>query len=122
VECLGIPVRPFSGCGATYRIRLPLHTAETGSCSLAVRQQHYFPEHSALSQHLVRSARLLDRNPLRDQTLDLAFLKQVQQFAKSSRNHDGLNRIGHWMLYAPCLFCLLLRSPPKLVYAGLDPV
>src|SRR5262249_8520406 len=40
-------IRALIGCGATYRIRLPLPTAETGGCSLAVRQQHYFPEHSA---------------------------------------------------------------------------
>jgi len=46
---------------------------------LAVRQQHDLAEHSALAQHLVRAARLFERQPLRDQGLDLALFQQVQQ-------------------------------------------
>ena len=46
---------------------------------LAVRQQHDLAEHSAFAEHLVRAARLFERQPLRDQRLDLALFQQVQQ-------------------------------------------
>ena len=52
----------------------------TGSpVRLAVRQQHDLTENSAFAQHLVRAARLFERQPLRDQGLDLALFQQVQQ-------------------------------------------
>jgi hypothetical protein len=58
----------------------PTSDAATGShVALAVRQQHDLAEHSAFAQHLVRAARLLERQSLRDQGLDLALFEQVQQ-------------------------------------------
>ena len=46
---------------------------------LAVWQKYDLAEHSAFAQHLVRVTRLFERQPLRDQGLDLAFFEQVQQ-------------------------------------------
>lgn len=45
---------------------------------LAVGQQHDLPEDPALAQHLVRVARLFERQPLRDQRLDLSLFEKVQ--------------------------------------------
>jgi hypothetical protein len=57
----------------------PARDAVAGShVPLAVRQQHDLAEHSAFAQHLVRAARLFERQTLRDQGLDLALFQQVQ--------------------------------------------
>ena len=57
-----------------------LETGRLGShVPLAVRHQHDFAEHAAFAQHLVRAARLFERQPLCDQRLDLALLEQIQQ-------------------------------------------
>ena len=54
-------------------------TLATADGPLAVRQQHDLAEHSAFTQHVVRAARLFERQPLRDQGLDLALFEQVQE-------------------------------------------
>jgi hypothetical protein len=46
---------------------------------LAVRQQHDLAKHPAFAQHLVRAARLFERQPLRNKGLDLALFEQVEQ-------------------------------------------
>jgi hypothetical protein len=52
-------------------------------------------------QHFVRAARLFERQLPRDQGLDLALLSKFSNVSKFWRNHAGLNRINHWMLYGP---------------------
>ena len=79
-------------------------TLSSRGLPLTVRQQHDLAEHSAFAQHFVRAARLLERQPLRDQGLDLALVEQIQQRYKSWWNHAGLIRINHWMLYGTMLF------------------
>jgi hypothetical protein len=44
------------------------------------------------------AARLLERQSLRNQRLDLALCEHVQQREQVMTNHAGLNRINHWML------------------------
>jgi len=46
---------------------------------LTVRQQHDLADNSPFTQHLMRAARLLERQPSRDQGLDLALFEQIQQ-------------------------------------------
>jgi hypothetical protein len=54
-------------------------TGGRNNVPLAIRQQDDFAEHSAFAQHLVRAARLFERQALRDQGLDLALFEQIQQ-------------------------------------------
>jgi hypothetical protein len=62
---------------APQQIALKKKTANCGG--LTVWQQRNLAQHSAFAQHLVRAARLFERQPLRDQGLDLALFEQVQQ-------------------------------------------
>src|SRR5262249_6547365 len=73
---------------------------------LAVRQQHDLAEHSAFPQHLVRSARLFERQPLRNQRLDLALFEQVEQREqvltepRRFQPHQPLDAVRHHALSA----------------------
>ena len=70
----------FGDCGnGADKLNLPEAQRLGSHVPLAVRQQHDLAEHSAFAQHLVRAARLFERQPLRDQGLDLALFEQVQQ-------------------------------------------
>ena len=47
--------------------------------ALAIWQKHYLAEHSTLAQHFVRVARLFERQPLRDEKIDLTSDQQLLQ-------------------------------------------
>lgn len=57
-------------------VRAPL---PGGRIPLSVWQQYDLAEHSAFAQHLVRLARLFERQASRDQGLYLSLFEQVQQ-------------------------------------------
>src|SRR5262245_13572166 len=73
------PVKRYGSNFPTRRLRRAIASGDEGkgvddwsTVPLAVWQQHDLAEHSTFAQHLVRAARLFERQPLRDPGLDLA--------------------------------------------------
>jgi hypothetical protein len=88
--------RDVRRAAAGERVRLELHDAWGGGTTIgAVRQQHDLAEHSAFAEHIVRAAGLLERQPLRDQRLDLPLYEQAKETTcRRSLGITTLQRVG----------------------------